>query len=172
MKEVEIEKALQSKYPLPVALATSVDRKNRPNIITLAWYMQTSIKPLMFAISIAHSRYSYETILSSGEFCLVFPPAEWADAALFCGTKSGRDTDKFDATGLVPLKPSKIQSPLIEGANAGFECRLIAATPTGDHTIFVGKAVTAYMSDVQKPGLYLLDKGYKLGPVKTILPNK
>ncbi|MCX7702879.1 MAG: flavin reductase family protein [Planctomycetota bacterium] len=167
MKEVGFEKALLRKYPLPVVLATSLDKNNQPNIITLAWYTQTSVKPLMFAISIAHNRYSYETILSSGEFGLVFPPADWADAALFCGTRSGRETNKFQQTGLVPLKPSKIQTPLIEDANAAFECRLVAVTPTGDHSIFVGEAVAAHISDEQKPGLYLLDKGYKLGPVRS-----
>jgi len=167
MKEVEMEKALSRKYPIPVVLATSVDKNGRPNIITLGWYMQTSIKPIMFAISVAHSRYSYETILSRGEFALVFPPAEWAEEALFCGTKSGRNIDKFEKTGLKPVHGRRVSAPLIEGANACFECRLVAATPTGDHTIFTGEALVAHISAKPKPGLYLLGKGYELGPVKT-----
>lgn len=165
MKEVGHEEALSRKYPIPVVLVTSVDKNGRPNIITLGWYMQTSIRPVMFAISVAHSRYSHQAILSSGEFTLVFPPAEWADEALFCGTRSGRNIDKFGKTKLKPVQGRSINAPLIEAANACFECRLVAVTPTGDHTIFVGEAVAAHISDRPRPGLYLLDKGYKLGSV-------
>lgn len=43
----------------------------------------------------------------------------------------------------VPLKEGRTGAPLIEGAVACIECRVVNSYPGGDHTIFVGEVVSA-----------------------------
>ncbi len=160
MKQVGYSQAIKSKFPEPVALAVSIDEKHgRPDIVTLGWAMCTSNDPPMLAISVGHTRYSRETIARTGEFVLAFPSAEQAQASLFCGTCSGRTHDKFAESDLTPLPSSQVAPPLIAGACANFECKVVATCESGDHTIFVGEVVASHVSDPPKPRLYTLPDG-------------
>ena len=88
-----------------------------------------------------------------------------ADAALFFGSRSGRDVDKlaeFDC----PAEPAKaIDSVLLTDAVANFECTLESETVAGDHIIFLGKVVAAHMNTEPKNRLYTVGPGHKLGSV-------
>ena len=160
-----VEEAFARRFPEAVVLVTTRSPEGKPNIITLGWWMRTSHKPPMVAISVAHKRFSYELLVRTGEFVLVIPPEEWADAAWLCGTKSGRDVDKFSQTGLKALNADKVSPPLIEGAVAQFECVVRAMVPTGDHTVFAGEVVAAHLGP-SKPPLYSLNRSLKLGGVR------
>ena len=86
-----------------------------------------------------------------------------AEAALYFGKHSGRDTDKL-AEFKCEITPSvKIDSFLLSDAVANFECTLESETAAGDHIIFVGKVVTAHMNTESKRRLYTIGIGHKLG---------
>ncbi len=160
MQEVSYGEAIEAKYPEPVALAVSRDaERNRANLITLGWAMSTSHEPPMVAISVGHTRHSHETIRESGEFVLVLPSEAQAEAVLFCGTHSGRDHDKFRESGLKPLPPKSLQTPLVAGACANFECRVVASCESGDHTIYVGEVVASHRDPAAGPRLYTMLDG-------------
>lgn len=160
MKETTYSQAITKKYPEPVALAVSMDDRNgRANIITLGWSMCTSGSPPMLAISVGHPRYSHETIRECGEFVLAFPSEEQVVAALFCGTHSGRDTDKFKESGFTSASAAKVRSPLVVDACANFECRVVNSCESGDHTIFVGEVVASHISESDKGRLYAVAGG-------------
>jgi len=165
LREVPVEEAWKRKYPERTVLAVSISKDGKPNIITLGWNMPTSIKPPMVAISVGLTRYSHKLISESGEFVLAFPSEGMEDALLFCGTHSGRDVDKFKATGLTPVKAKYVKPPLIAEATVNMECRVVGSIKTGDHTIFVGEILTAYVSDEDKPVLFNVGnwvfKGFK-----------
>jgi len=165
LKEVPVEEAWKRKYPERTVLAVSISKDGKPNIITLGWNMPTSFKPPMVAISVGLTRYSHKLISESGEFVLAFPSEGMEDALLFCGTHSGRDVDKFKATGLTPIKAKYVKPPLIAEATVNMECRVVGSIRTGDHTIFVGEILTAYISDEDKPVLFNVGnwvfKGFK-----------
>jgi len=141
LREVPVEEAWKRKYPERTVLAVSISKDGKPNIITLGWNMPTSIKPPMVAISVGLTRYSHKLISESGEFVLAFPSEGMEDALLFCGTHSGRDVDKFRATGLTPVKAKYVKPPLIAEATVNMECRVVGSIRTGDHTIFVGENI-------------------------------
>jgi len=165
LREVPVEEAWKRKYPERTVLAVSISKDGKPNIITLGWNMPTSIKPPMVAISVGLTRYSHKLISESGEFVLAFPSEGMEDALLFCGTHSGRDVDKFKATGLTPVKAKYVKPPLIAEATVNMECRVVGSIRTGDHTIFVGEILAAYVSDEDKPVLFNVGnwvfKGFK-----------
>lgn len=154
MKEVLVDGAVVKSSPEAVVLVTSVDDKGRANIIVLSWSMPASFVPKLVAISVGKTRHSHKLIMDSGEFVLCVPSLEMKDAVVFCGTHSGRKVDKFSETGLTPVGAKKVKPPLIAEAVSNNECRVVGVLDAGDHTIFVGEVVAAYVSDEPKRPLY------------------
>ena len=171
-KLIEYEQAIKTKYPEQIVIAIAKDKNGKANPITLGWTMLVSGKPPMMAISVAKTHYSIETITHSKCFTIAFPSSEMADAALFFGSKSGRDADKFaefDAQhGQVHCKTEsakEIDSVLLADAVANFECTLESETAAGDHIIFVGRLIASHINTEPKKRLYTVAHGHKLGSV-------
>lgn len=131
----------------------------------------------MMAISVAPSRYTHGLIAQSGEFVLAWPGEDLAEATLFCGTRSGRDVDKFKEMKLTPLKGTHVKAPLIQECVANLECRLAGQMTSGDHTIFVGEILAVWVTPQPRRLLcsidestgydFLMEKGgYRFGVVK------
>lgn len=153
------------------------EHEQQRSICPLGWKMNTSGSPSMMAISVAPSRFTHDLIAKSGEFVLAWPGEDLADATIFCGTRSGRDVDKFKETGLTPVKGEHVKGPLIKECVANLECRLAGQITTGDHTIFAGEILAVWVHDSPKRLLcsidnsggydFLLEKaGYRFGVVK------
>ena len=163
-KEVEYSQAIKTKYPEQVVIAIAKDKNGKANPVTLGWTMIVSGSPPMMAIGVAKKHYSVEAISHSKCFTIAFPSVEMAEAALFFGSKSGRDIDKF-AEFDCPTEPAKeIDSVLLTDAVANFECTLESQVPTGDHFVFIGKIVRSHMNAEPKQRLYTIGPGHKLGP--------
>ncbi len=164
-KQVKYEQAIKTKYPEQVVIAIAKDKKGKANPVTLGWTMIASYEPLMMAIAVAKTHYSIKTIRHSKCFTIAFPSSQMADAALFFGSKSGRDTDKFAEFDCKTLPAKKIDSVLLADAVANFECTLESQISAGDHIIFVGKVVASHINTKRKKRLYTVGPGHKLGPV-------
>ena len=93
-----MKKILEPKYglaPNPVALVTSGNEKDT-DITTIGWTGILNSEPMIVYISIRPSRYANELIRKTGEFVINLPSKELVKEADFCGTKSGRDINKFE----------------------------------------------------------------------------
>ena len=126
----------------PTVLA-SCRHESECNIVTLAWVTPVSINPPMLAIAVAPARFSHELIARSKEFVVNVPGPCLLDAVWYCGTKSGRDGDKFEGAGLTREDGAEVAAPLVAECFAHVECRVVDAPTVGDHTLFVGEAVAA-----------------------------
>ena len=164
-KQVEYEKAIKTKYPEQVVIAIAKDKKGKANPVTLGWTMIVSGEPPMMAISVYKGHYSIKTIRHSKCFTISFPSSGMADATLFFGSHSGRDTDKFAEFDCETLPAKKIDSVLLADAVANFECVLDSQKAAGDHIVFFGRIVAAHINTKPKKRLYTLGTGHKLGAV-------
>jgi flavin reductase (DIM6/NTAB) family NADH-FMN oxidoreductase RutF len=164
-KQVKFDQAIKTKYPEQVVIAIAKDKKGKANPVTLGWTMIASYQPPMMAIAVAKTHYSTKTIRHSKCFTIAFPSAQMAEAALFFGSRSGRDTDKFAEFDCRTLPANKIDSVLLADAVANFECTLESQTSAGDHIIFVGKIVASHVNTKPKKRLYTVASGHKLGSV-------
>ena len=164
-KQVEYSDAVRTKYPEQVVIAIAKDKNGRANPITLGWTMIVSGSPPMMAIAVAKTHYSIEAVTHSKCFTIAFPSSDMADAALFFGSKSGRDTDKFAEFDCKTEHAKAIDSLLLSDAVANFECTLESQMPAGDHIIFVGEVVSAHINTEPKKRLYTTGPGHKLGSV-------
>jgi flavin reductase (DIM6/NTAB) family NADH-FMN oxidoreductase RutF len=134
-------------YPLPVVMVTVCDKKGRSNIITLAWAGTINSDPPMISISVRKERFSYDMLMETGEFCVNLTNAETTFGMDLCGVKSGRDIDKWKATGLTPLPCSVIKAPMIEECPVSIECVVTKSEDLGSHTIFFGKVVAVHADE-------------------------
>ncbi|MDY6916147.1 MAG: flavin reductase family protein [Candidatus Cloacimonadota bacterium] len=140
MNRIDFSEAIKHvKNPAKITLAIMKTPKDNFNMITLEWFMRTSIKPAMFAISIGHTRYSYECLQQTDSFNLCFPSAQMASTARIAGSKSGRDIDKFEVIN-EQWFPGRFRGlPVFKKAAANFECEIVTQVRSGDHTIYVGE---------------------------------
>jgi flavin reductase (DIM6/NTAB) family NADH-FMN oxidoreductase RutF len=62
-------------------------------------------RPVAF-VFVRPTRHTWGFIEANPRFTLSFFAEKWRPALTLCGTRSGRDTDKAKATGLVPFAPA------------------------------------------------------------------
>jgi len=160
--EVPSSLAYRLMHPRLVVLVSCVDEAGKANVITLAWSMPVSINPPVVAISVAPKRYSHQLIEKTKEFVVNVPTMDIVRETLFCGRRSGKTYDKFKETGLTPLPAKMIQTPIIKECVAHLECRLQQQITIGDHTLFIGRVLTAYADD----GVF--DEKFDLKKVKPV----
>jgi flavin reductase (DIM6/NTAB) family NADH-FMN oxidoreductase RutF len=141
------DKLLQAGPASVVVLATCVDSEGKANIITLGMYMSISLDPTLVCIGVSPKRYSHDLIDESGEFVVNVPSIDLEKEAHFCGTKSGRDVDKFAETGLTPVPAKTVKPPLIKECFGHLECRVVQSHVCGDHTLFVGEVLSSSVRD-------------------------
>jgi len=162
-KRVDFSQAMQSRYPEQTVIAIAKDKNGKANPVTIAWTMPASGSPGMMAIAVASKHYSIECIRHSKCFTIAFSSSDMADAALFFGSKSGRDTDKFAEFACATSPAVEIDSVLLTEAVANFECTVESETIAGDHIIFIGKVVAAHTNTEPKKRLYTTTAGHKMG---------
>ena len=125
--------------PAKVALAVTEKPDGNYNLITIEWFMRTSIQPPMFAISIGTSRYSHDCLEENRFFNLVFPSPELKPLLTLCGSNSGRDMDKFTAGDVKYISGKLHKLPVLSEAVTCFECEVVSQIRSGDHTIYIGQ---------------------------------
>jgi len=164
-KQVKYDEAVKTRYPEQVVIVIAKDRNGKANPVTLGWTMIASYEPLMMAIAVAKTHYSVEAIEHSRCFTIAYPSSEMAEAALFYGSKSGRECDKFVECECAIEPAKQIDSVLLSDAVANFECELESHMHAGDHVIYVGEVVASYANSEPKKRLYAVAPGHKLGSV-------
>ena len=83
-------------------------------------------------------RYTKEFVESHDCFTLSFYPEEYKKALSLCGSKSGREIDKAEETGLIPVFDQA--APYFEQASLVLVCKKLYAQPM-DPAGFVDKAL-------------------------------
>ncbi len=164
-KQVEFAEAVKTKYPEQTVIAVARDSAGKANPITLGWTMFASGSPPMMAIAVAAGHYSVQAIEHSRCFTIAYPSAEMTQDALFFGSRSGRNIDKFAQSNCRTEPAKQIDSVLLADAVANFECALESQMPAGDHIIYVGKVVAAHVNTEPANRLYTIAPGHKLGAV-------
>ena len=165
----EYNKVIPRKYPEQVVISVVKDGEGKYNPITLGWTMITSHNPPMMAIAVAHNHHSRKAIEESREFVIAFPSSAMAKAALFFGTKSGRDMEKLKEHPVATEPAREVDSLLLSDAVANFECKLESQLDTGDHMLYVGRIIASHVNtDATLQRVFTIAPGYKMGAVEGV----
>ncbi len=127
--------------PQLVGLVSSIDKKGKPNVATLAWITSVSAEPPLISIALGRSRYTHECISRSKEFVLNLPTMDILKEVQLAGSISGRDGDKFEKCDLTPMGSIALKTPCVKECTAHIECKVVDTKEAGDHTLFIGKVV-------------------------------
>lgn len=133
-------------YPVP-AVMVSCGTMEQKNIITVAWTGTVNSDPAMTYVSIRSSRHSHRLIKESGEFVINLVTERLAFACDFCGVRSGRDLDKFEAMHLTAQKGEAVDAPIICESPVNIECRVKEVIPLGTHDMFLAEVVSVQVSE-------------------------
>lgn len=148
------EKTLQ--FVSNIGLITT-DGPNGKNIMSCEWTHQVSYKPGLITISIGHNKATSENIIKSKEFGVSICATDQSILSSIAGRNSGKYIDKIKALeelGYKFYKAKKIESLMVNGAAANFECKLIKKIKVGDHIIFVGEIIEASINKSKNPLVY------------------
>ncbi len=127
--------------PSPVWCIGTYDRNRKPNIMTASWAGICSSSPPAVSVSLRKATYSYQSLIDSGAFTVNVPSDAYLEEADYIGTVSGKDTDKFQVTGLTPVSSEKVDAPYVQEFPLVVECKLIHYHEIGLHTQFIGEIV-------------------------------
>jgi len=143
--------------------------EGRANTMIIGWGAVSVIwnRPMM-VVFVRDSRATYGLIEKSGEFTVSVPLREGLDEAIrICGTRSGRDIDKFAVCPLTPVPGRKVAAPIIGECGLHYECRVMYrqkldqnavpreikdrfyANPVNNanHTVYFAEIVDCYVDD-------------------------
>ena len=150
MNETDINNALEILKPENCCFIISIDTDGRPSGMVNTWHMKCSREPALFAVSLFKTGYTHKLIRQSKEFVVAAANKELEKEVLFFGSTHGDKVDKFKETGIETAKAKFIKTPLIKGATVNFECVLEQEIDAGDHIIFIGKILNAYVNPEKK----------------------
>src|ERR671919_2689393 len=121
-----------------------------------------SINPPLMMASIGRRSETHAAILSSHSFALSVLAADQRRLAdCFAQATTAAKLQRFcDA----PWHEGETGSPILDGAIAYFDCRLVANHPGGDHTIFVGEIVSAGFDEAAEPLIWYGSRYRRLAP--------
>jgi flavin reductase (DIM6/NTAB) family NADH-FMN oxidoreductase RutF len=117
-------------------------------------------KPIIM-IAVRLSRHTFSIIETAEDFTVSIPSSDMKKEIMFCGTKSGRDYNKFKECNLQILDSQRVVTPIIKVPGLHYECKIIyksamdpaylnkdyetALYPEKDyHTLYFGEIVDCY----------------------------
>lgn len=127
-------------YPLPSVLV-SCGTPERSNLLTVAWTGTLCTNPALCYISVRPERHSYPMIIENMEFTINITTEAMAEAVDWCGVRSGRDHDKWLATGLTPEPGLRVSCPSVAESPLSIECRVRSVTHLGSHDMILGEVL-------------------------------
>ncbi len=132
------------------------------NTMTIGWATIGYVwrKPIMM-VAVRLNRHTFKLIETATDFTVSIPATDMQEEIMFCGTKSGRDYDKFKECNLQVLASQKVVSPIIKAPGLHYECKIVYKSamdpayldeeydvkiyPEKDyHTLYFGEIVACY----------------------------
>jgi len=145
MKLVEVDQIRLVQPGLTVLISSSY--KGRDVLMAAAWVTPVSYIPPRVAVAISPERFTYSIVKGSGMFAVNVMDFKHVEAVYKAGTISGRDCDdKFGAVGLSKARGRVLPIAVVKEAVGVVECRVVNRVVTGDHELFIGHVVAAYVN--------------------------
>lgn len=146
---------------LDSALNTGAFLCSGDNVMVASWgFVGVMWGKRVYVVPVRESRYTKELIDVNGTFTVSVPKmGQMKEALKFCGTKSGREYEKWTTCGLDKIKAKSVDGYVVGGCQRYFECKVIGVLPMGDmdisevekwyptsdlHTFYFGEIVEEY----------------------------
>jgi flavin reductase (DIM6/NTAB) family NADH-FMN oxidoreductase RutF len=98
-------------------------------------------------VSLRAATYSHSAIAARKAFTANIPSEDHWREADHVGTVSGRDVDKFESTGLTPVRSEHVDAPYVKEFPMVVECKLIETHELGLHTQYIGQVMNVQIEE-------------------------
>ncbi len=139
----------------------TVKTADQLNTMTIGWAtIGYSWQKPIFMVVVRDSRHTFGIIEKASDFTVSVPSVDMKKELMFCGTKSGRDVDKFKACNLTLSEGHDVISPIIDTLGLHFECKIVLKAPMNPdylidayeklypekdyHTLYFGEILACY----------------------------
>ncbi|MBI4676943.1 MAG: flavin reductase family protein [Elusimicrobia bacterium] len=148
--------------PKPGAFLLVEDVEGRRNVMTIGWATLGVVwsEPVL-EVLVRPSRHTFGLMQKAERFSINVPLGKLQKRLAFCGSRSGRETDKIEACGLRLLPGLTRGVWVIDGCDLYYECEIVHKTlvvkenldrkivrqyyPGDDfHTIYAGRVLESY----------------------------
>jgi flavin reductase (DIM6/NTAB) family NADH-FMN oxidoreductase RutF len=126
-------------FPTPVFIVCTYDDAGQPNMMAAAWGGIACSRPPAVTVSLRAATHTHSSIVARGAFTINIASEAYVEEADYAGIVSGRDVNKFERTGLTPVRSELVDAPYIAEYPVVLECRLRHTLEVGLHTLFVGE---------------------------------
>ena len=144
------------------ALLVVEDRHGKPNVMTIGWGTVGVIwRRPVFGVLVRPSRYTHDLLREAETFSVNVPDHDLEEALETCGSRTGREVDKFELGHLTAVKGLLSGTTVVGEAKWFYECRILHRNdvegaslpreilnqyyPSSDfHTVYFGEILHAY----------------------------
>jgi flavin reductase (DIM6/NTAB) family NADH-FMN oxidoreductase RutF len=135
------------------------------NTMTIGWTTFGFIwqKPVMM-VAVRSTRHTFGIIEEALDYTVTIPANDMSEAIAFCGSKSGRDVDKFKMCNLETANGQHVASPIIKAPGIHYECKVVYKSAMNEafldknldkslypqkdyHTLYFGEIVACYETE-------------------------
>lgn len=117
-----------------------VHTPKKDNLMTAAWLCQTSSSPATLIVAVGSNHLTAQLIREAENFTVSVLTDGQSMEAKACGSVSGRTADK---TAIVETSYTKSGNPVVAGAAAHLECRVLGEEAVYNHALFIAEVVGA-----------------------------
>lgn len=136
----EFRTALRS-FATGVTVVTTRDREGLPSGLTASAFTSVSLDPPLVLICVDHGATAHPDFRERGWFAVNILRREQEALSRRFAVSGG---DKFRG---VACHEGRTGLPLLDGALATLECRIVEAHEAGDHTIFIAQVEAASVTE-------------------------
>ncbi len=165
-KRTYLENAKEVMAQITNGAFLTVKSGDKVNTMTIGWATIGFVwKREVFMVAVRNSRYTFQLLEQTDNFTVSIPiDSAFKDAVMFCGTKSGKDFDKFKECNLKQRAARHVDSPIVDIPGVHYECKIVYKSamdsafldskleklyPQKDyHTLYFGEILDCY--DVER----------------------
>jgi flavin reductase (DIM6/NTAB) family NADH-FMN oxidoreductase RutF len=138
----EFRTALRS-FATGVTVVTTRDREGHPSGLTASAFTSVSLDPPLVLVCVDHAATAHPDFRERGWFAVNILRREQEALSRRFAVSGG---EKFRG---VACHEGRTGLPLLDGALATLECRIVEAHEAGDHTIFIAQVEAASVAEGQ-----------------------
>jgi flavin reductase (DIM6/NTAB) family NADH-FMN oxidoreductase RutF len=134
------------------------------NTMAIGWALVGVVwgKPV-FMVAVRDSRHTFGIIDKAADFTVTVPSTDVQAQVMYCGTKSGRNVDKYKECHLELAEAQKVITPIIKTPGVHFECKIVHKAPMDPkfldreyeglypkkdyHTLYFGEILACYETE-------------------------
>jgi flavin reductase (DIM6/NTAB) family NADH-FMN oxidoreductase RutF len=147
-----------------VTVVTTRDREGRPSGLTASAFTSVSLDPPLVLVCVDHAATAHPDLRDRGWFAVNVLRRDQEALSRRFAVSGG---DKFRG---VSCHEGQTGLPLLDGALATLECRIVEAHEAGDHTIFIGQVESVSVAG-GRPLVYFHGDYHSLTPDSSVPPG-